>query len=173
MVDLFVTPSIIHAYTLKPEWGVRAYYNTLTGNREPLNYFIRRGLYLHRKLGYNNNVRFYRTVVINCNGGEKVLAVEGTPDHIEPLKELKTCHPDKLNDPSFERSVDAGALQLQGYMFLTGYECGYLVFADRNTGNELLEITVPRNDRRFLNTVLEFFDYINRIPRLDEYLKRE
>ena len=171
MVDLFITPSIIQAYVLKPEWGVRAYYNTITGNREPLNYFMRRGIYLHNKLGYNNRLRFYRTLVVEYNDSLKTLLIEGTPDHLNPLKELKTCNGNRTNDNHFKKAVEAASLQLQGYMLLTNTDYGYVVFVDRNTHEEILELAVPRDDQKFIRTVFEFHDYLAKIPRLDEFLK--
>jgi|Deesub1362A_J573_1020465.scaffolds.fasta_scaffold00330_55 hypothetical protein len=167
MVDLFVTPSIIQQFYLKPEWGVKAYYNTIYGKFGESNYFIRRGVNLHNKLGYDNNRRFFGTKVIDIDGQEYVVALEGTPDHLNPLKELKTCG--AKTPETIEKNIQAAALQLKGYMYLTGEEYGYVVFVNRKTEDEVAEVFVPRNDEEFFYWVKKFFKYLWSQPKLQDY----
>lgn len=160
-IDLYITPSIIQQFYLNPVWGVRAYYNTITGARAPDNYFTRMGRKLHNENGYNNSQRFYRTKVIEIDGEEYVVAVEGTPDHLSPLKELKTAGANKIND-NFElnKILEAASIQLLGYMFLTDEEYGYVVVMERERGVEIVEIMYRRADEIFFDWVKKFFKYL-------------
>lgn len=168
MVDLFITPSIIQQFYLKPEWGVKAYFSTITGEKVPDNYFTRTGRYLHESRGYNNRKRFYGTKVIEIDNQEYVVAVEGTPDHIDPLKELKTCGKNKLLF-GLDDIIKAAGIQLMGYMFLTGEEYGYVVVMERVDQVEIVEVVFHRNDDLFFSWVAKFFRYLWSMPTLTEY----
>ncbi len=171
MVDLFITPSIIQQFYLNPDWGLRAYYSTITGAKIPDNYFTRTGRYLHNKHGYNNKLRFYGTKVIEIDGEEYTLAMEGTPDHINPLKELKTCGKNKVGK-DLDEIIQAAGLQLMGYMFLTGEEYGYVVVMERVDQVELVEVMFQRNDELFFDWVARFFKYLWSQPNLENFMNR-
>ena len=172
MVDLYVTPSIIQQFVLKPKWGLRAYYNTLLAIPGEDNYFTRTGRWIHDFLGFNNRQRFYKTVWFKYNGDDYILALEGTPDHINPLKELKTC---SKNDPNLEKKIYAASVQLWGYMILTDCNYGYVSLADRKDREIFMEVYIERNDKEFFNEVRRFYDALlnTRWFKFDDMLEVE
>jgi len=166
-VDLFITPSIIQQFYLKPEWGLQAYYSTVHGIKKADNFFTRRGVNLHNKLGFDNDRRFFGTKILRIDGEDYVVALEGTPDALNPLKELKTCGnktPEQLED-----NIQAASLQLMGYMFLTGDEVGYVVFVNRKTEEKITEVEVYRDDKKFFAWVKKFFQHLWSQPTLQDY----
>jgi len=153
-VELYISPSIIQQFFLNPEWGLRTYNQVVRGIFQKPNYLMNRGKYLHRIKGYNNKITFYKTTILDIDGRKYTLGIEGTPDHLNPLKELKTTGKNYN-----QKLVDAAALQLRGYMFLTGEEYGYVVIMDRKDGVELVDVMVRRDDEQFLKWVRKFFEY--------------
>ena len=163
MVDLFITPSIIQQFYLNPEWGVRAYYNTLYPSKKKKdNYYTYVGKKLHEELGFNNKQRFYKTKVIEIDGQLYELAVEGTPDYVDnEIKELKTTSAEKIKDrDSLDKIINAAKLQLLGYLFLTDTDYGIIVVADRQQDLEFVEVVVQRDDEEFFKWVAKFFKYL-------------
>ncbi len=163
MIDLFITPSIIQQFVLKPEWGKDAYEKTLYPDKrkQEHNYFTKTGNRIHEKLGFNNNKRFYTTFPLKISGRWYNVAMEGTPDHLNPLKELKTVSYYKfVRDKYKEKVVEAASYQLLGYMMLTDEEYGYVVLYCREGVIDEYSVVVHRDDEKFKEKVKEFFEYI-------------
>lgn len=154
-----ITPSIIQQYYLNKEWGRKAYLSTFFPDQYPSkpNYFTEMGKKLHVKLNYNNTRRFYATIPsekLDCT-----LFLEGTPDHINPLKELKTCSYYKfVIEKEKAKVIQAASLQLLGYMILTGEEYGYVVLYCREGVIDEYSVVIHRDDRKFISTVEKFFE---------------
>lgn len=160
MVEYFVTPSIIHQFVLKPEWGLRSYYQTLEGVSSSSNFLTDFGSNLHSTLGYNNTRRFYKVAVLELEKEVCEVAIEGTPDKLHPLEELKTC---SITDQKLEEKIYAAMIQLLGYMFLTNQTFGYVVFADRKSKEIFLKLYIERNDDLFLNHVRDFLNTLSSV----------
>jgi len=157
-INFYVTPSIIQQFHLNPQWGVRAWLSTLGLIKSQSNYFTRYGQYMHNKLGYTNNKRFY--TVFNVK--DLNVFMEGTPDHLNPLKELKTCGYRKIQDKKeLNKIIDAASLQLMGYMMMTKDDYGFVVVCCRDRKIPSIETKVERNDKLFKCRVYDFYKYLS------------
>jgi len=158
-INFYVTPSIIQQYTLNKKWGINAWLKTLGLKKNESNFFTKFGNKLHNKLEYNNNRRFY--TVFNVD--DLNVFMEGTPDHLNPLKELKTCSYYKLaNKFEREKIVEAAAMQLRGYMMLTGDEYGYVVLYCREGIVDEYSVVVHRDDESFKKKVKELYEELQK-----------
>lgn len=163
-INFFITPSILQQFYLKPEWGYEAWLKTLYPDRYKRkdNYFTRTGTDLHTKLDYNNNERFYTVFWVEVNGATYNVAMEGTPDHLNPLKELKTASYYKLaSEVQRKKIVEAASLQLQAYMMMTGDEVGYVVLYCRDGIIDEMSYIVRRNDKRVKEWTTKFIKYVS------------
>lgn|GEM_PF-2482129 len=161
-----ITPSIIQQFYLKPEWGLKSWISHIYYIPSKGNFFTKLGNYLHNKHGYNNMKRFFKTKVMDIDNNEYIVVFEGTPDKINPLKELKTC---SRTDKNLKKKIEAATIQLYGYIWLTDSEDGTVVFIDRKTEEIIDDILVPRDDDTFFEYVHKFFDYVLSIKNLDNF----
>ena len=161
-INFFITPSILQQFYLKPEWGYKAWLKTLYPEKYQAedNYFTRTGTELHAKLDYNNSKRFYTVFSVDVKGKTYNVAMEGTPDHLNPLKELKTASYYKLvSEIQRKKIVEAASLQLQAYMMMTGDEVGYVVLYCREGVIDEMSYVVRRDDERVKEWTCKFIEY--------------
>ncbi len=88
--------------------------------------------------------------------------MEGTPDHLNPLKELKTASYYKLaSEVQRKKIVEAASLQLQAYMMMTGDEEGYVVLYCRDGIIDEMSYVVRRDDKRVKEWTTKFIKYVS------------
>ena len=156
MVDYFVTPSILNSFVQDERWGYEAYLKTLYPPEHPeFNFFTLNGHRIHEKYGYNNTLRFFKVICVN---GYEV-AIEGTPDKLNPLTEVKTTT--KIS----ERKIQAAEIQLQAYMYLTGYDYGEVIFYDQQTEKVIYRCEYSYSRAKLEYWIMRFVDYVRRKER--------
>ncbi len=156
MVDYFVTPSILNAFVQNEKWGYEAYLATLDPSlaSEP-NFFALNGWEIHEKYGYSNRKRFYKVICID----EYEVALEGTPDKLNPLTEVKTTN--KIT----ERKIQAAEVQLQGYMYLTGETYGEVIFYNQKTEKVIFKCGYFFSRKKLEYWILRFIEYVRKQER--------
>jgi len=161
-INFFITPSCLQQFYLKPQWGLESLLKTLYPNKYPsqCNYFTETGNKIHNQLKYNNNKRFYTVFSVEYAGKTFNVAMEGTPDHLNPLKELKTVSYYKLaSKVQKKRLIEAASLQLQAYMLMCNEDTGYVVLYCREGIIDEMSYVVHRDDKRVKDYICKFIDY--------------
>ncbi|MEM2660912.1 MAG: hypothetical protein QXS74_06295 [Nitrososphaeria archaeon] len=158
----YIHPSFLYAFYRKKMWGIQSYYATLYGIEYKDKFITLRGKELHEKYGYNNTKHFFGLADVNG-----LIAMEGTPDHINPLVEFKTI----TSENHLEETLKAAEKQLLAYMYLLDVDYGKIVVMNMNTEKILVEEEVKRDDTKLFDAIREFFGYLRKQSTLGNFLE--
>ena len=128
----------------------------LFGKKKPRTKEMKLGNDWHKKLGFDNEELFERTVEVD---GWKVI-VRGIPDYIDEntVVELKTIGGRRVSE-AYLRSAE---LQLKAYLWLTDRPNGKVVVVNRDTGDTVEEFRVFRDDESVLGAIREIVREVER-----------